>query len=62
MQEKVGKDVVNKAATIIDDILSQKCNMETLIVFFPVILQKAVGALRSAQKGCHLPTGNVEGR
>ena len=37
---KAGKEFTNEVATIFDDILDWKRNIEKLMVFFPVILQK----------------------
>ena len=41
--QKVDNDITNEVATTFEDILGQQCNMEKLMVFFPVILQKGQG-------------------
>lgn len=51
---RIGKDVVNEVASIIDDILARKCNMENLMLFFPVILQEVAGIVGLADKKKHI--------
>ena len=40
---KIGKDFTKEVAVIFEDVLKRKCNIERLMVLFPVILQKAEG-------------------
>ena len=51
---RVGKDVVNEVATITDDVPARKCNMEKLMLFFPVILQEVAGVVGLADKKKHI--------